>query len=182
MQNFRHWHVCRTSKEACTRSGCGEIVSFAHGFGEMDVDIQQVRLCPNDIPGAELSKPYQAHTMSALRWWLLCRGIKVPTSWKKQKVIDRYSRLSIILFLKSTAACILLYGACRVNQAECEGASVVDVDGSYLYRKYRSVVESGQTVAQLAPPSPPLAGWKTVTADTCQSISPFIPVLTSGSL
>ena len=44
---------------------------------------REVVLSPEDIPGASLSKPYEKHTVAALRWWLLCRGVKAPTSWKK---------------------------------------------------------------------------------------------------
>lgn len=51
--------------------------------------VPQVKLSPTDIPGADLPKPFDQHTVSALRWWLLCRGIKVPTSWRKKQVIDR---------------------------------------------------------------------------------------------
>ena len=36
----------------------------------------------------------------------------------------------------------------RINQAEEEGISVVDVDGSYIYRKYQRLVESGENVTQ----------------------------------
>ena len=25
----------------------------------------------------------------ALQWWLLCRGIKTPSSWKKQQILER---------------------------------------------------------------------------------------------
>ena len=50
----------------------------------MATDMQQVALSPADIPGADLSEPFDSHTMPELRWWLLCRGIIVPTSWKKQ--------------------------------------------------------------------------------------------------
>ena len=49
----------------------------------------EVTLTDEDIPGAKLSKPYIKHTMSALRWWLLCRAIKAPNSWKKQQLVDR---------------------------------------------------------------------------------------------
>ena len=50
----------------------------------------EITLSPDDIPGANLSEPYEGHTISALRWWLLCRGIKARTSWKKQELISRY--------------------------------------------------------------------------------------------
>ena len=49
----------------------------------------EVTLTPDDIPGAVLSEPYERHTVSALRWWLLCRGIKPPTSSRKQELVDR---------------------------------------------------------------------------------------------
>ena len=46
-------------------------------------------LSPEDIPGAVLSQPYAKHTAAALRWWLLCRGVKVPSSLKKQQLVER---------------------------------------------------------------------------------------------
>ena len=55
----------------------------------MSGQLREVTLSPEDIPGANLSKPYERHTMAALRWWLLCRGIKASSSWKKQEVINR---------------------------------------------------------------------------------------------
>ena len=57
----------------------------------------QITLEPLDIPGADLSEPFDKHTVPQLHWWLLCRGIKVPTSWRKQQVIDRYVFLLIYL-------------------------------------------------------------------------------------
>ena len=48
-----------------------------------------VVLIPADIPRADLSEPLESHTMPALRWWLLCRGITAPASWKKKQLIDR---------------------------------------------------------------------------------------------
>ena len=49
----------------------------------MATDDVEVTLSPADIPGAEISEPFDRHTVSDLCWWLLCRGIKVPTSWRK---------------------------------------------------------------------------------------------------
>ena len=48
-----------------------------------------VELTENDIPGAALAEPLESHTVPSLKWWLLCRGIKVPSSWKKQQLIAR---------------------------------------------------------------------------------------------
>ena len=42
-----------------------------------------------DITGAELSVPYEVHPVPALKWWLLCRGIKAPSSWRKQQLVER---------------------------------------------------------------------------------------------
>ena len=67
-----------------------------------------------------------------------------------------------------------------MKQAEQEGTSVVDVDGSYLYKKYRSLVDAGQQVSLPAYPSPPISGWKSVTDVTHQAIAPSIPAVISG--
>ena len=50
-----------------------------------------VKLTAADIPGASLSEPFEVHAIPALRWWLLCRGVAAPQSWKKVQVIQRYS-------------------------------------------------------------------------------------------
>ena len=55
----------------------------------------------------------------------------------------------------------------RINQAEEEGISVVDVDGSYIYRKYQRLVESGENVTQPDHPGPPPSGWKVVNERSC---------------
>lgn len=48
-----------------------------------------VKLTEEDIPGATLKEPLETHTVQELKWWLLCRGEKVPTSWKKAQYISR---------------------------------------------------------------------------------------------
>ena len=48
-----------------------------------------VELNDTDIPEAHLSEPFEAHNVAALRWWLLCRGIKTPTSLRKHQIIAR---------------------------------------------------------------------------------------------
>jgi hypothetical protein len=49
-----------------------------------------VVLTARDIPGATLDEPLESHALPALRWWLLCRGLKVPTNWRKQQQAVRY--------------------------------------------------------------------------------------------
>ena len=51
----------------------------------------------------------------------------------------------------------------RIQRAKCEQLPIVDVDGSYNYRKQQSLMQSGITVAPLDPPAPPLPGWQVVT-------------------
>ena len=50
---------------------------------------ETVQLTSEDIPGAQLDKPFDKHTMAKLRQWLLCRGIKTSTSWKKSRLVAR---------------------------------------------------------------------------------------------
>ena len=69
----------------------------------------------------------------------------------------------------------------RVNQAEEEATPVVDVDGSYLYRKYQRLTESGKDVAHPDYPSPPPSGWKVVNENTYKDIAPSIPLVTTGT-
>ena len=46
-------------------------------------------LTEDDIPEACLGEPLEKHTISQLRWWLLCRGTKALSSWKKKELIAR---------------------------------------------------------------------------------------------
>ena len=48
-----------------------------------------VALTEADIPGALLNEPLEAHNVAALRWWLLCRDIKLPSSCRKRQLIER---------------------------------------------------------------------------------------------
>lgn len=68
----------------------------------------------------------------------------------------------------------------RIHQAISEATPVVDVDGSYLYRKYQRLTEAGVHVARLDLPSPPLTGWEQVTEDNVATLSLNVPRTTSG--
>ena len=46
-------------------------------------------LSESDIPGAILQEPLENATVPELKWWLLCRGVEVPSSWRKPKLIER---------------------------------------------------------------------------------------------
>ena len=67
-----------------------------------------------------------------------------------------------------------------MKEAERAATSVVDVDGSYLYRKYKALTEAGHEVARPPRPSLPISGWRSVTEDTYCSIASSIPPVTPG--
>jgi len=46
-------------------------------------------LTEKDIPGTILNEPLENATVPELKWWLLCRGIQAPSSWRKMKLIER---------------------------------------------------------------------------------------------
>ena len=48
-----------------------------------------VALTEADISGALLNKPLEAHNVAAVRWWLLCCDIKLPSSCRKRQIRKR---------------------------------------------------------------------------------------------
>ena len=67
-----------------------------------------------------------------------------------------------------------------VTEADNNNAVVVDVDGSYLYKKYKLLSEEGKQVALPEYISPPISGWKAITESNYQSFATVIPTVTSG--
>lgn len=63
----------------------------------------------------------------------------------------------------------------RVREAKAAGAKVIDVDGSYVYRKYHQLPG-----IVLPSPDPPLTGWETVTEANHLEIANKIPRVTHG--
>lgn len=70
-----------------------------------------------------------------------------------------------------------------ITQGKAE--SVVDVDGSYLYKKYKLLTDLGTNVNPLGPPPLPLQGWISVplspTASASPSLVSSLPSVTAGS-
>lgn len=48
-----------------------------------------LELNEDDIEGAHLTDPLDAHTMEQLKWWLLCHGCAYQTSDKKNTLIEK---------------------------------------------------------------------------------------------
>ena len=72
--------------------------------------------------------------------------------------------------------------ACRIREAKENGEKVIDVDGSYVYRKCQLLQETGQTTSVLPvnhPPCPP-CGWETISQNNYKDYSKKIPLVTSG--
>lgn len=166
-------YCCARRYDVRGRSVCIRLVP-----AEMSTEDAVVELSPADIPGADLPTPYEQHTVAALRWWLLCRGIQAPTSWRKKQLVDRCDIIHMFDCSLNSSVCMLH----RVKEADLQCSKVVDVDGSYLYRKYRSLVDSGVTVSFPECPPPPITGWLSVSSNNCATISLSIPTVTSGKL
>ena len=58
-----------------------------------------VELTEDDIPGAQLIGAMDGYTMSELKWWLFCSGVKAPDSWNKNQLISRYFK-ELFLYLR----------------------------------------------------------------------------------
>ena len=53
----------------------------------------------------------------------------------------------------------------------------MDVDGSYLYKKHKTL---GHRLAPLAPPAPPPSGWVTVSSENYLQVAPDLQTVTAG--
>ena len=74
-----------------------------------------VQLMKSDIPGVFRSEPFASHTIPQLMWWLLCRGIRVPTSWKKQQLISK-----LVIYISAVAQILQrIYGRSYLAPAWC---------------------------------------------------------------
>ena len=71
---------------------------------------------------------------------------------------------------------------CRIREAKLSGDKVVDVDGSYLWRKYQRVSESDANVVPVGVSSPPLTGWQSVMEANHKEYADKIPQVTAGLL
>ena len=68
----------------------------------------------------------------------------------------------------------------RIREAINGGATVVDVDGSYLYKKHKALTDAVHRLAPLNPPAPPPSGWVTVSSENYLQVAPDLPTVTAG--
>ena len=67
-----------------------------------------------------------------------------------------------------------------MREAINASTAIVDVDGSYLYKKHKSLTEAGHRLAPLTPPAPPPSGWVTISSENYQAVAPNLPTVTAG--
>ena len=48
-----------------------------------------IKLIAEDIPGAKLEESLARYGVPALQWWLIYRGIKTPSTWRKSQLINQ---------------------------------------------------------------------------------------------
>ncbi len=56
------------------------------------------------------------------------------------------------------------------------------MDGSFLYKKYKRLSESGKQVVLPSVQTPPVAGWTTVTEENYQTLADSIPRVSQGKV
>ena len=76
-----------------------------------------VCLTEDDVPGASLDKPLERQSILALKRWLLCRGIEMPHSTKKNQLLARSVGLG---WKKGFTSITLCYPTSTWNQG-CDG-------------------------------------------------------------
>ena len=70
---------------------------------------------------------------------------------------------------------------CTIREAQKSRKEVVDVDGSYLYRKHQLLSE-GKCVVPLSLSDIPLSGWELVDKGNYTHMARKIPCVTPGML
>ena len=63
----------------------------------------------------------------------------------------------------------------RIKEAQKSSLKIVDVDGSYLYRKYQRLLTEGKSVCSPGLPSKPLSGWEQVNEDNHAIMAKKLP-------
>ena len=70
---------------------------------------------------------------------------------------------------------------CRIKKAQSEGKKVIDVDGTYLEKKRKRLIEEGFDISPLPLPSFPINGWRKLSPEEPLLDTDF-PSLSQGAL
>lgn len=101
----------------------------------------------------------------------------------KHLVLGKKLKLSQGIFVCHYCSCLCASWVLihfRIREAERDRVDVVDVDGSYVYRKYQNMVSSGITVSDPGVPAIPLTGWEQITELNYKEMAKKIPKVTHG--
>ena len=85
----------KSCTSACVRMSKGQARSGGATANSL-CPVSVTRQIAADIPGANLSEPWESHAAATLRWWLLCRGMKPPTRWRKKQSYTRWRKKQLI--------------------------------------------------------------------------------------
>ena len=80
----------------------------------------------------------------------------MPTSWRKHQVVQRYD-IGVFICYTINYGLSHLIGFKKFQHPM--PPSVIDVDGSYLYRKQQQHLPNATDISMLPVPAPPLMGW-----------------------
>lgn len=67
----------------------------------------------------------------------------------------------------------------RVRDASESNTPVIDVDGSYLYRK-QQLSSAANAITTIPTPTTPITGWESVTSENVSTMCTKIPCVTPG--
>ena len=95
--------------------------------------------------------------------------------------------MSIFTLLKLLLYCYIQYIKynysllTRIHKAVKDNVEIVDVDGSYLYKKVQQLEPTCMGIAPLdLPTSPPISGWEIISQSNVVHISQKMPCITNG--
>ena len=77
---------------------------------------------------------------------------------------------------------LIIFSCVRIRSAIEEKVKIIDVDGSYLYKKSKRLQEMGLVTVPMPTPAAPLSGWEPLTENTAESVGAKIPRVTTGAL
>ena len=82
-------HMHRNDGEHVHKRGARSARTFRLYAAMYQQSLPIVESTEQGIPGASLKEPFDSHNVTALRWWLQCRGIKAPSSWRKNQLVAK---------------------------------------------------------------------------------------------
>ena len=96
------------------------------------------------------------------------------------KESSTYIKVGELIYDIRIVSCMIRFWCPRIHEALEQKLDVIDVDGSYVYRKEQQLISQGVSTLPLPLPTVPLTGRELVTADNYHQKN--IPKLMPGSI